>query len=164
MNDQWAWIGLGSNLNHPNQQLDRCLTELDQHHALALHAQSKRYASKPLGPSDQPDFVNMAIKVYTKLAGEALLDLLQDVERLHHRERIRHWGERTLDLDLLLYGDQGKCIIATPRLSVPHPQITQRDFVLQPLIDLEGAEFMLEGHALGHHLAHCSERFITQTF
>ncbi len=126
-----AYIGLGSNLDDPIQQVQTAFDELADLPAIRMVAESGLYRSPPVGPADQPDYINAVACIHTTLSAEALLDALQELEQVHHRRRIRHWGPRTLDLDLLLLGDQ---VIQTERLIVPHPQLTQRRFVLQPLL------------------------------
>lgn len=128
-----AFIGLGSNLENPAAQLARAVAELASMPGTVLVAQSPFYASRPVGPQDQPDFVNGAVWLSTELAPHTLLDHLQKIEQLHDRERLRHWGPRTLDLDLLIFGAQ---TLDDERLTVPHPELPNRDFVLQPLLDL----------------------------
>lgn len=128
-----AYIGLGSNLDDPLAQVSQALEELGTLKHCQLLAQSPIYRSKPVGPQDQPDFINAVACVSTSLGPHDLLDRLQALEQQHLRVRKRHWGERTLDLDLLLF-DQA--IIRTPRLTVPHSQIAVRSFVLYPLADI----------------------------
>jgi 2-amino-4-hydroxy-6-hydroxymethyldihydropteridine diphosphokinase len=128
-----VFIGLGSNLDNPQQQLTSALAELAAHPDLTLTAQSSLYASKPVGPQDQPDYVNAVAELHTQLSPEALLDVLQHIEKEHNRVRLRHWGERTLDLDILLYGTQ---TLNTARLIIPHAQMCQRSFVLYPLAEI----------------------------
>lgn len=128
-----AYVGLGSNLAgdlaSPRAHLQLALTELAQLPNTQLLAQSPLYGSKAVGPV-QPDYVNAVACVETRLSPLALLDALQALEQTHQRVRLEHWGPRTLDLDLLLYGDQQ---IDLPRLKVPHPYLSQRNFVLYPL-------------------------------
>jgi 2-amino-4-hydroxy-6-hydroxymethyldihydropteridine diphosphokinase len=129
-----AYIGLGSNLDHPREQLRRAIAELGQLPQTALVNCSPLYASKPVGPQDQPDYVNAVAELETQLAPLALLDELQAIERAHGRRRDGpRWGPRTLDLDILLYGDW---IIREQRLVVPHPELAHRAFVLKPLYDI----------------------------
>lgn len=128
-----AYIGLGSNLDNPIAQVASAIKELDALKHCCLEAQSPIYRSKPVGPQDQPDFINAVVCLSTSLGPHDLLDQLQALEQQHLRVRKRHWGERTLDLDLLLF-DQA--IIRTPRLTVPHSQIAVRSFVLYPLADI----------------------------
>ncbi|WP_417568444.1 2-amino-4-hydroxy-6-hydroxymethyldihydropteridine diphosphokinase [Marinobacter sp.] len=129
-----AFIGLGSNLKEPAAQLARAVSELAVLPGTTLVAQSAFYASRPVGPQDQPDFVNGAVWLKTSLEPHQLLDQLQLIEQAHGRERLRRWGPRTLDLDLLLLGDQ---ILDDERLTVPHRELPNRDFALQPLLDLK---------------------------
>lgn len=128
-----AYIGLGSNLADPLSQLAGALARLAALPRTHLVAQSPFYASRPVGPQDQPDFVNGAVHLQTELAPLELLDALQSIEQAHQRERVQRWGPRTLDLDLLIYGTQ---TINNDRLTVPHVELANRDFVLQPLLDL----------------------------
>ena len=128
-----AHIGLGSNLEQPLDQLHRALSELHRIPRSSLQISSSFYLSSPMGPADQPDYVNSVAALHTELSPLDLLDQLQRIERAHGRERGLRWGPRTLDLDLLLYGDQ---LIQNDRLSVPHPGIGDRDFVLLPLAEL----------------------------
>ena len=128
-----AYIGLGSNLDHPREQVLRALDELDCIPESWLGASSSLYASPPMGPRDQPDYVNAVAQLHTGLSPLELLDALQSIEQEHNRVRGERWGARTLDLDLLLYGDE---IIDQDRLVVPHPGIAQREFVLQPLAEI----------------------------
>lgn len=127
---QLAYIGLGSNLGESRQILANAIKEIAQ---LGNVAVSRLYRSPPMGPQDQPDYLNAVIAVETGLAPLALLDYLQALELSSGRVRLRHWGERTLDLDILLYGDES---IAHPRLTVPHSGMLERDFVMLPLLDL----------------------------
>jgi 2-amino-4-hydroxy-6-hydroxymethyldihydropteridine diphosphokinase len=129
-----AWIGLGSNLDDPVTQLGTALTELDAIDGCRLQASSSLYASPPMGPADQPDYVNAVVRLKTTLPPLELLDALQAIEQRHERRRERHWGPRTLDLDLLLYA---QAVIDNTRLTVPHPGIGERNFVLYPLAELD---------------------------
>ena len=129
-----AFIGLGSNLADPRQQVTSALQELSELAATRLHSRSALYRSAPMGPQDQPDYINAVARLETGLAPDALLDALQAIEARHGRERSgERWGARTLDLDLLLYGDRR---IDNPRLRVPHPGIADRNFVLYPLAEI----------------------------
>lgn len=140
-----AWIGLGSNLNNPQAQVKKALIELDQLPDSCCIQASSLWLSKPLGPQDQPDFINAAALLETSLSPLALLDHLQHLEQLHQRVRLQVWGPRTLDLDLLLY-DQIE--FQHPRLQIPHSQIHLRPFVLEPLLELEpGLEIPGRGSA-----------------
>ena len=129
-----AYVGLGSNLDRPRRQLLAAFDELAQLPQTRLAARSSFYRSAPLGHTAQPDFLNAVARLETGLAPEALLDALHAIERLHGRERRFADAPRTLDLDLLLYGEAR---IAGPRLKVPHPRMHERAFVLEPLLELD---------------------------
>ncbi|MCL6242477.1 MULTISPECIES: 2-amino-4-hydroxy-6-hydroxymethyldihydropteridine diphosphokinase [Acinetobacter] len=126
-----TYIGLGSNLGDSLQILSEAVHKLA---TLGTVKVSKLYQSPPMGPQDQPNYLNAAVALETDLAPLALLDELQRFEQESGRVRLRHWGERTLDLDLLIYGEQH---IQNERLTVPHVGVLERDFVLKPLLDLD---------------------------
>jgi len=128
-----AWIGLGSNLDGPREHVARALEELESLPLTRRVAASRLYASRPVGPADQPDYVNAVAHLVTRLSPLALLDQLQALEQRHGRVRGRRWGPRTLDLDLLLYDDRR---LTLPRLTLPHPEMARRAFVLVPLAEL----------------------------
>ena len=128
-----AVIGLGSNLDNPEQQVLQALKELDGIPGIRILKTSSLYSSVPVGPQDQPDFVNAVALVSTELEPETLLNALQDLENRHRRVRLRHWGPRTLDLDVLFFGKQ---VIDTPRLRVPHPEFRNRVFTVIPLLEI----------------------------
>ena len=149
-----AYVGLGSNLQDPAAQLARAVAELASLLDTTLMAQSPFYASRPVGPQDQPDFVNGAVELRTALPPHQLLDHLQTIEQAHGRERLRHWGPRTLDLDLLLYGDQQ---LADERLTIPHAELANRDFVLQPLLDLNPELSLPDGRRVDQLRSECPD-------
>ncbi|OOH90538.1 2-amino-4-hydroxy-6-hydroxymethyldihydropteridine diphosphokinase [Pasteurellaceae bacterium 15-036681] len=126
-----VYVALGSNLENPLEQLKQAVISLQTF--AKNFAVSPFYGSKPLGPQDQPDYVNAVAKFDTDLTAIELLDKLQSIENEQGRVRLRRWGERTLDLDILLYGDQQ---IQTERLTVPHYDMHNREFVIVPLYDL----------------------------
>ncbi|MEX1199960.1 MAG: 2-amino-4-hydroxy-6-hydroxymethyldihydropteridine diphosphokinase [Methylophaga sp.] len=138
-----AYIGLGSNLEAPAEQIKTALTDLQSLPATQLLKTSSLYASPPMGPQDQPDYINAVALLDTTLSAHDLLNALQAIEQQHGRQRKRHWGERTLDLDILLYGQQ---MIEDERLSVPHPGLTQRAFVIYPLLEIAG-DINIPGHS-----------------
>jgi 2-amino-4-hydroxy-6-hydroxymethyldihydropteridine diphosphokinase len=133
-----AWIGLGSNLADPASAVERGLDALADLPSTRLGARSRLYRTAPWGITDQPSFVNAVARIETGLAPLDLLDALLAIERRHGRDRERdlRWGPRTLDLDLLLYGSMR---IAQPQLTVPHPQLHRRAFVLVPLAEIDPA-------------------------
>jgi len=149
-----AFIGLGSNLANPAAQLAHAVAALAALPDSTLVAQSPFYASKPVGPQDQPDFVNGAVWLRTTLLPHQLLDHLQAIEHRHGRERVQHWGPRTLDLDLLIFGDQ---TLADERLTVPHKELPNRDFALQPLLDLEPSLTLPDGRAIAELRQACPD-------
>lgn len=128
-----VYIGLGSNLDDPQQQVRSAIEAIQAISATSLTAASSLYHSPPMGPQDQPDYINAVVAVETELSPHQLLDALQQIEQKHGRIRKRHWGERTLDLDILLYADK---VIRDERLTVPHPGIPERAFVIYPLAEI----------------------------
>lgn len=126
-------IGLGGNLGDTPATLIQALHALSALDSCQLTAVSALYRSKPIGPADQPDYGNAVATLNTTLTPWQLLDELQALESVAGRVRDRRWGARTLDLDLLLYGDQR---IHDARLTVPHPEMRHRAFVLRPLHDV----------------------------
>jgi len=133
-----VFIGLGSNLDEPLSQVKQAVSLIDENKDLTLVNVSSFYASAPMGPQDQPDYINAVVEVATGLSAEQLLDTLQEIENRQGRVRSEHWGARTLDLDILLFADE---IIKTERLTVPHSGIAERNFVLYPLYDLVDESF-----------------------
>lgn len=150
---QRAYIGLGSNLENPRNQVETALDELGQLPSTRLLAASSLYQSRAIGPP-QPDFINAVALIETALPALALLDELQALEQLHQRVRREHWGPRTLDLDLLLYGDSR---VDHPRLQVPHPELANRNFVLYPLAELAPELTLPTGTPLAALLAQVSQ-------
>lgn len=146
------YIGLGSNLDDPLQQVRQALIELDQlpHSELIQHSQL--YRSAPVGPPDQPDYINAVAQLRTQLQPESLLDQLQALELRHHRVRRQHWGARTLDLDILLFGNWQ---IDTERLKVPHPFMAERSFVLYPLQEIAPTLQLPNGDSITGLVAQC---------
>ena len=128
-----AYVGVGSNLNDPRAQVLQAFTELDGLPNTRVVRKSSLYRSAPMGHAAQPDFVNAVAQVETGLPAERLLAELQAVEARHGRERSFPNAPRTLDLDLLLYGTAR---IASPALTVPHPRMHERAFVLKPLLEI----------------------------
>lgn len=149
-----AYLGLGSNLQNPRAQIDRAFAELAKLPESRLVARSACYGSTPLGPSDQPAFVNAAARLETRLAPGDLLAALQDLERRHGRRRQeRRWGPRVLDLDILMYG---QIRLAGPRLRLPHPELANRAFVLVPLADIAPGDLYIPGQGrLAERRARC---------
>lgn len=166
-----AYIGLGSNLELPQQQIESALSELHDLPQSRCLAHSSLYRSAPLIPTDkvstdrvleegklqgQPDYINAVAALETDLQPQALLEALQSLENTHGRVRSQHWGPRTLDLDLLLYGDM---LMDSEKLTIPHPGLYERNFVLYPLLELStdyGLDVNIPGkHSLRDLLVNC---------
>ncbi|SDT27410.1 2-amino-4-hydroxy-6-hydroxymethyldihydropteridine diphosphokinase [Pseudomonas oryzae] len=148
-----VYIGLGSNLAEPRRQLEAALGALAQLPRCRLVAVSSLYASDPLGPPDQPRYVNAAAALDCELAPLELLDALQAIEREQGRERkAERWGPRTLDLDILLFGDLQ---LDEERLTVPHYHMHARAFVLYPLAEIAPELRLPDGRPLHELLAAC---------
>ena len=145
-----CYIGLGSNLDAPMQQVTAALVELNQICNTRVLQHSSLYQSKPHGPQDQEDFINAVAEVATTLTAHELLSELQNIENQHQKVFIEHWGPRSLDLDILLYGDK---TINTALLSVPHPFIYERDFVLYPLDEINSEMVLPNGESLAQALS-----------
>ena len=127
-----VYLSLGSNLGNSQEILDSALTSLKK--ILGEMKISPRYLTRPQDNLDQPDFINLAVCGSFQGPPEHLLDQCQELENLAQRRRTRWKGPRTLDIDVILFGER---IISTPRLTVPHPSLENRAFVLRPLVDLE---------------------------
>lgn len=130
-----AWVGLGSNLDEPAGQIRAALDALGELPASRLVSHSPTMTTPPMGPVAQPDYLNAVAGLLTQLEPLELLDELLAIERRQGRDRSTglRWGPRRIDLDLLVYGNE---TLATDRLTVPHPGIAHRNFVLLPLLEL----------------------------
>ena len=137
-----AFVGLGANLDDPRAQLLRAFDELAQVPQTSLAARSSLWQSAPLGYAEQPPFVNAVARLETDLPAETLLEHLQDIERAHGRVRSFNSAPRTLDLDLLLFGNE---VRTTPKLTLPHPRMHERAFVLEPLLEV-APDVIIPGH------------------
>lgn len=138
-----AYIGLGSNLADPAGQVRQAMAELDGLPESKLLARSPLYRTAPVGPADQPDYINAVVRLETRLSPLGLLAALQAIERTHGRQRDgTRWGPRTLDLDILLYGDER---LREPGLQIPHPEMGNRAFVLVPLADVAPVALRVPG-------------------
>lgn len=153
-----ATIGLGANLNDPAAQVEYALAELGRLPGTRLIAHSSLYASAPVGYVDQPDFINAVAQVETTLAPRALLDALLDIEHRHGRERSFRNAPRTLDLDLLLYGDAH---FHEAALTLPHPRMCERGFVLLPLLEIAPDTVIPGRGPAADWLAACADQPIT---
>ena len=149
-----AYVGLGSNQSDPVGQVCAALRALDALPDCRRVGQSSLYRNPPMGPQDQPDFINAVAALDVALPAGELLAAVQRIEQAHGRERGPRWGPRVLDLDLLLYGE---ATIRSAGLTVPHPGVHQRAFVLYPLAELDRS-IPVPGHGpVGALLAGCPD-------
>lgn len=143
-----CFIGLGGNIANeygtPIEHLQNAITTFKNSPHFDKVAVSSFYTSKAYGVTDQPDFVNAVLKADTNLSPLDLLDFCQSLENTAGRVRLRHWGERSLDVDILLYGDE---VIDNERLIVPHKELTLRNFVVIPMLELDD-KLMIDGKPL----------------
>jgi 2-amino-4-hydroxy-6-hydroxymethyldihydropteridine diphosphokinase len=130
-----AYIAIGSNLLNPLDQVISAIDEIGSMPKSKLTKKSSCYSSSPSGYKDQPDFINAVVLVETELSPHELLSELQKIEHLHKRERSFPNAPRTLDLDILLYGDMR---LQSPELTIPHPRMHERAFVIFPLQEIQG--------------------------
>lgn len=151
-----VYIGLGGNLDRPAERIRAARAAIADLPGVTPLACSGLYRSAPMGPADQPDYVNAVMAINTELAPLELLDRLQAIEHAFGRVRLgERWGPRTLDLDILLYGD---AILAGDRLTVPHPGLGLREFVLYPLQEI-APDLVIPGlGALADLVAACPRR------
>jgi 2-amino-4-hydroxy-6-hydroxymethyldihydropteridine diphosphokinase len=129
-----AYIGLGSNLQNPKMQIENALIALREVDGIELKSVSSFYESKPLLDMPGPNYLNAVCKINTQLGAIDLLDTCQAIENNQKRVRKVKWGSRTIDLDILLYEQQ---VISSDRLSIPHPEMIDRAFVMVPLHELD---------------------------
>ena len=130
-----AYIGIGSNLDEPVQQVEQALLELDRIPHSRVVTRSSLYRSAPAGYADQPDFINAVAQMETGISADRLLSELQEIEARHGRARSFANAPRTLDLDVLLFGNS---VLQTENLKIPHPRMHERAFVLKPLLEISG--------------------------
>lgn len=139
-----AAIGLGGNLGDPVQAMVQALNTLDAQTDCEILAVSRLYRTPPWGKLDQADFYNSCALLRTVLSAESLLELCLSIEKSMKRERLERWGPRTIDIDVLTYGDHH---IESEGLQVPHPRMTQRAFVLLPLNEL-APDLLVDGQSV----------------
>ena len=148
-----TYIGIGSNLDDPVARVQEAFEELDVIPDSLLVARSSLYSSRPMGPPDQPDYVNAVAALETLLSAQELLQALIAIEDGQGRDRSgMKWGPRTLDLDLLLYGNKK---ISTATLTIPHPGLCERDFVIIPLAEIAGNLHIPDCGLLSAAIAKC---------
>ena len=147
-----AYIAIGSNLASPLEQVNAAVQALGDIPQSRIVALSAFYRTPPLGPQDQPDYLNAAVALETALSPDALLDHTQRIELQQGRVRkAERWGPRTLDLDIMLFGD---AVIATERLTVPHYDMKNRGFMLWPLFEIAPDLHFPDGTSLQQRLTH----------
>ena len=151
-----AYVGLGSNLCHPHMQIEIAISYLNRMLAVKVLACSSTYRSRPLAGLDQPSYCNAVVKLSTSLSAKVLLAKLQEieVEMGRPKEHVR-WGSRIIDLDLLLYGTQ---VISSRELTVPHLGLTDREFVIYPLAEIEPNLMLPTGQSLNDLKSTCKVR------
>lgn len=128
-----SYIALGSNLGDKKAYLDQAVKALHEHPQCRVQKVSSYLVTEPYGGVEQDDFLNACLALDTLLSPQELLDLLHEIEQAAHRERLIHWGPRTLDLDILLYDNE---VLETEDLIIPHIEMHKRDFVLKPLAEI----------------------------
>ena len=154
-----SYIAIGSNQAQPIEQAKQAITALNNIKETILITFSSLYCSAPMGPQDQPDYINAIAKIDTALSAIELLDALQAIEQAQGRERKENrWGPRTLDLDIILYGDKA---IDNERLTIPHYGMKEREFVLYPLFEIAPILQMPDGTSLIEMLKHCDKNGLT---
>jgi 2-amino-4-hydroxy-6-hydroxymethyldihydropteridine diphosphokinase len=128
-----AYVGIGGNLDSPRERVPEAIERMKALDATRIELRSHLYLTRPMGPQDQPNFVNAAVGLLTQLEPRDLLSGLLGIERSMGRERLERWGPRIIDLDLLWMVDLS---IDEPGLTLPHPGVSRRNFVLYPLADI----------------------------
>lgn len=129
-----SYLSLGSNMGDRFEMLRQAVAQLVEHPAVTVTRISSLYETDPVGYTDQEPFLNMVVQLETELTALALLDVCQKIEQNLNRKRLVRWGPRTIDLDILLYNQDR---IETARLTVPHPRMNERAFVLIPLLEID---------------------------
>ena len=147
-----CYLGLGSNLRSPERQLRQAIKLLHKIPRSVVTQMSTTYLSRPLGVRSQPQYCNMVLEIETSLSANHVLHYCQRIENQLKRRRKKHWGARTIDIDLLLYG---KCTINQQHLKVPHPEMIHRDFVLVPLLEIAPKAQLPNGASLDLYIKQC---------
>lgn len=149
-----VYLSLGSNMGNKESYLINALTNISEIDNVSVENISSIYETDPVGYTDQDCFLNMAVSINTSLNAQTLLAELQRIERLLNRKREIHWGPRTIDIDMLLYDE---LIFQTPRLTIPHPRMFERAFVLVPLKEI-CSDKELFGIIIDEAIKKCSDR------
>jgi len=143
-----AYLGLGSNLGDRIKNLELAISAISEHPEILVHAVSSFYETEPMGYQDQDWFINQVIQIDTTLSPDELLTEIRKIENALGRKRRIKWGPRTMDIDILLYGDM---VIESSILTIPHPLLTKRLFVLIPLAEIAPS---LKHPVLGRSIRH----------
>ena len=153
MQTEEVFIGLGSNIGDSVTIVEQALSALDNVSQCRLHGRSSLYRSAALGDIPQDDYINAVARIDTRLEPMALLLELQAIEQAYYRQRDqqRRWGPRTLDLDIILFGNRS---IADSHLTIPHPQLAGRRFVLEPMFEIDGDRFIPGHGSLSYLIEH----------
>lgn len=147
---QWAFLGLGSNIGDRIDYLRSAIEALAAHPRIRVDAVSSVYETDPVGGPDQEAFLNVALRVATLLSPRGLLKAGQTVEQALGRERHERWGPRTIDVDILLYGNK---TVRRRTLEIPHPRLTERPFALVPLLEVAPGKTLPDGRSIASVLA-----------
>lgn len=139
-----VYISLGTNMGDRENYLNEAIEELKHHPSIQLQSVSSIYETDPVGYIDQPNFLNLVVKIFTNLSPQELLEVTQSIENQLGRKREVRWGPRTIDLDILLYNQEN---IETDQLRIPHPRMFERSFVLIPLKEIN-SRFEVENNKL----------------
>lgn len=153
-----CFIALGSNLDSPINRIKKAIATFKKAAQMRVTCVSSLYQSAPWGRLEQPDFINAVIQMETTLSAQTLLSELLSIEQQQGRTREIQWGPRTLDCDLLLYDNQ---CIDEPNLTIPHPRMTERAFVLLPLTEI-APQVLIRGISAANWLLHCDTSQITK--
>jgi len=142
-----AVVSLGANIGNPKEQIELAITMLRQ--ATQVSAVSSLYVTKPVGGPEQPDYINAVCILESELPAADLLSLLHGIEKTLGRQRLEHWGPRTIDLDLIQYGG---LLSSATELQLPHPRAHERRFVLEPWLEIESEAILLTHGKISHLL------------
>lgn len=135
-----AFISLGSNLDHPIKHILDAFSQIEESDKIIVSKFSSLYKTIPVGPQNQNDHINAVVIIQTSLTPINLLSTLQGIEKKHKRKRSIKWGPRSLDLDILMFG---RLILKTRNLTIPHPELVNREFVLIPLLEVTNQDFTI---------------------
>lgn len=154
-----SYIGIGSNQSDPIKQARLAIQTLQDIPQTVLNKCSSLYSSTPMGPQDQPDYINAVAEIDTQLTALQLLDELQKIELSQGRVRKqKRWGPRTLDLDIILYGKE---VINNTRLTIPHYGMKVREFVIYPLLEITTNLTLPDGQSISQLSKHCDKNGLT---